>query len=60
MGTGIQGILGELLHHRGRTVDDLSCGYLLGYQGIECRYLTQEETSAHVDYTGDSTRLIVS
>jgi hypothetical protein len=24
---------------------------VLGYQGIEYRHLTQEETSAHVDYT---------
>src|SRR5829696_9697291 len=27
------------------AVDDLSCGDLLSYQGIEYRYLTQEETS---------------
>ena len=43
---GIQGVLRELLYHRGGTVDDLSGGDLLGYQGIEYRYLTQEGTSA--------------
>ena len=33
--TGVQGVLGELLHHRGGAIDDLSCGDLLSYKGIE-------------------------
>jgi hypothetical protein len=36
---------------RGGTVDDLPGGHLLRYQGIEYRYLTQEETSTRIDYT---------
>jgi len=39
-------VLRELLYHRGGTVDDLSGGYLLGYEGIEYRYLTQEEETS--------------
>jgi hypothetical protein len=34
-GTGVQGVLRELFHHRGGTVEDLSCGDLLGYEGIK-------------------------
>jgi hypothetical protein len=41
-GTGVQGVLGELLDHGGGTVYDLSGGDLLCYEGIEYRYLTQE------------------
>jgi hypothetical protein len=47
------------LSHRGRAVDDLSGGHLLGYEGIEYRYLTQEKgTSAHFYYRVDTTGLI--
>src|SRR5215217_4452828 len=41
-GTGVQGVLRELLDHRGGAVDDLSGGYLLCYEGIEYRYLQEE------------------
>lgn len=41
-GTGVRGVLGELLNHGGEAVYDLTGGYLLGYEGIEHRYLTQE------------------
>ncbi len=34
-GTGVQGVLGELLDHRGGAVDDLSGGDLLCHEGIE-------------------------
>jgi hypothetical protein len=34
-GTGVKGVLCEFLDHRGGTVDDLSGGDLLGYEGIE-------------------------
>src|SRR5215211_2271906 len=34
-GTGVQGVLCELLHHRGGAVDDLSCSDLLCYKRIE-------------------------
>jgi hypothetical protein len=44
-------LIRALIYHQGGAVDDLSRGDLLGYQGIEYRHLTQEETSAHVDYT---------
>src|SRR5215213_9208739 len=40
-GIGVQGVLGELLYHRGGAVDYLSCGDLLCHKGIEYRYLTQ-------------------
>jgi hypothetical protein len=34
-GTRVQGVFGELLHHRGWAVDDLSRSNLLSYKGIE-------------------------
>jgi hypothetical protein len=44
--TSVKGVLGEFLDHRGGAIYDLTGGYLLGYEGIEYRYLTQEvETS---------------
>jgi hypothetical protein len=45
-GTSVQGVLRELLDYRGGTVDDLSGGYLLGYEGIEYCHLTQEEETS--------------
>src|ERR671921_2232353 len=44
--SGVQGVLRELLYHRGGTIDDLSGGDLLGYKGIEYRHLSQEEVTS--------------
>src|SRR5215203_6646611 len=37
-GTSVQGVLCELLYHRGGAVDDLSCGDLLCFKGIQHLY----------------------
>src|SRR5215213_6405525 len=37
-GIGVQGVLGELLYHRGGAVDYLSCGDLLCHKGIQHLY----------------------
>jgi hypothetical protein len=60
-GTSIQGVLGEFLYHRGGAVYYLTCCYLLGYQGIEYRYLTQKaETSIRIDYRSNCTGIFVA
>ena len=58
--TNVHGILGEFLDHRGRAVYDLSGSYLLGDQGIEHRYLTQEEETSLSQSHSYSTHRIVA
>ena len=58
-GTGVQGSLRELFHHRGGAVVDLSRGDLLSYQRIEYRHLTQKDLRKRRSH-GDSTRRLVA
>jgi hypothetical protein len=59
--TGSLSPVGRCLAYLGVVYRVVRDSYLLGYQGIEYRYLTQEvKTSIRTDYTSDSTRRIVA